>query len=255
MTGWLNPLSNKEKSLQTNNMFSYYGTKKKLAVHYPSPKFDTIIEPFCGAAMYSLHLDNWKKNVILYDKYDKIYLVWDYLINHATEDDIRSLPDLTEGVNLDTLNISIAEKALLGFCANPSSAVPKKTVSARGAKSWQRHQKYFIDNLHKVKHWKIYNDTYKNIENIEATWFIDPPYEYGGIYYHSSASNKLINYEELAKWCLERKGEIIVCENSKANWLPFEPLAKLKGQLHNTLEVIYYKETCEDNINTEIFGY
>jgi len=235
-------------------MFSYYGTKKKLAIHYPSPKYDTIIEPFCGAAMYSLHLDNWKKNVILYDKYDKIFLAWDYLINHATISDIQNLPDLKEGLNLDSININDAEKALLGFCANPASAVPKKTVSARGAKSWPRHKQFFLDNLHKVKHWKIYNDTYKNIGNIEATWFIDPPYEFGGIYYHSSSSNKQINYEELAKWCKERKGEIIVCENSKANWLPFQPLAKLNGQLHQTLEVIYYQENSESIISTEIFG-
>jgi len=222
-------------------MFSYYGTKKKLAKHYPSPSYDTIIEPFCGAAMYSLHENNWEKNVILYDKYDKIFLAWDYLINHAEVSDIKDLPDLFEGLHLDSIQISPAEKALLGFYANPSSAVPKKTVSARGAKSWERHQKYLIDNLHKVKHWKIYQDTYLNIDNIEATWFIDPPYQFGGQYYHSSASNKLMDYDELREWSLKRKGEIIVCENSKADWMDFKPLAELNGQLHKTLEVIYHK--------------
>ena len=223
-------------------MFSYYGTKKKLSKYYPKPKYDTIIEPFCGAAMYSLYEENWTKEVILYDIYDKIYYAWDFLINQATTQDIDNLPDLYEGLNLDNININDCEKALLGFYANPSSAVPKKTVTKRGEKSWPRHKKYLVENLFKIKHWKIYNDTYENINNIKATWFIDPPYEFGGQYYHSSASNKHINYDELSKWCLSRNGQVIVCENSKATWLPFKPLAELKGQLHKTLEVIYYQD-------------
>lgn len=106
-------------------MFSYYGTKKKIAEKYPKPSYDTIIEPFCGAAMYSLYDNNWEKNVILYDKYEKVYKVWNYLIN-ASDNDIKSLPDLIVGLNLDSINISDEEKALLGFYANPASAVPKK---------------------------------------------------------------------------------------------------------------------------------
>jgi hypothetical protein len=223
-------------------MFTYYGTKKKLSPNYPKPSFDTIIEPFAGAAMYSLFENYWEKDVILNDKYDKVYLVWDYLINHASVSDIKALPMLVEGLKLDNLDISEAERHLLGFYANPSSAVPKKTVSARGAKSWERHRNFLIDNLHKVKHWKIYNKSYDELENIKGTWYIDPPYKFGGEYYHSSASNKHIDYEKLAEWCLSRKGEIIVCENDKADWLDFKPLVELKGQLHSTMEVIYYKQ-------------
>jgi hypothetical protein len=179
--------------------------------------------------------------VILYDKYDKVYLSWKYLIESSIED-INGLPDLVEGLNLDTLNISLEEKSLLGFYANPASAVPKKTVTKRGEKSWIRHKKYLIDNHNKIKHWKIFNEVYQNIENINATWYIDPPYQFGGQHYHSSSSNKQINYDELRDWSLSRKGEIIVCENSKADWMEFKPLVELKGQLHTTLEVIYYKE-------------
>lgn len=222
-------------------MFSYYGTKKKLSPNYPSPKFDKIIEPFCGAAMYSLYDDNWKKEVIINDKYDKVYIAWDYLINKASTNDIKKLPDLVEGLNLDTLNLSLEEKSLLGFYCNPASAVPKKTVTKRGESSWNRHKNYLIDNLYKVKHWKIYNKSYEELENVEGTWFIDPPYQFGGQYYHSSANNSHIDYLKLSEWCLSRNGEIIVCENSKADWLPFEPLVELKGQLHTTLEVIYHK--------------
>jgi hypothetical protein len=223
-------------------MFSYYGTKKKIAEKYPIPSYDTIIEPFCGAAMYSLYDKNWEKNVILYDKYEKVYKVWNYLINNASVNDIKSLPDLTIGLNLDTINISDEEKSLLGFYANPASAVPKKTVTQRGANAWNRHKNYLIDNLYKVKHWKIYNDSFINIENIEATWFIDSPYQFGGEHYHSSTSNKHLDYEVLSKWSMERNGEIIVCENDKAKWLDFKPLVEMNGQLHKTMEVIYHRK-------------
>lgn len=46
-------------------MWTYYGTKKRIAKNYPAPIYDTIIEPFAGAAQYSLYGDNWKKKVIL----------------------------------------------------------------------------------------------------------------------------------------------------------------------------------------------
>jgi len=35
-------------------MFSYYGSKKKIVKYYPEPVHDVIIEPFAGAAWYSL---------------------------------------------------------------------------------------------------------------------------------------------------------------------------------------------------------
>lgn len=221
-------------------MFSYYGTKKKLSPNYPKPQFDTIVEPFAGAAMYSLFGNNWEKQVILNDKYDRVYQAWNFLINHASIEDIKGLPGFKAGLKLDDLNISDEEKTLLGFYANPASAVPKKTVSKRGEISWGRHKKYLIDNLYKVKHWKILNEDYNNLENIEATWFIDPPYQFGGQYYHSSVSNNHMDYNELSEWCYSRNGEIIVCENDKADWLPFKPLVELNGQLHKTMEVMYH---------------
>ena len=78
-------------------MWTYYGTKKRIAKNYPAPIYDTIIEPFAGAAQYSLYGDNWKKKVILLDKYDVVSRVWDYLINTATKERILALPNMNIG--------------------------------------------------------------------------------------------------------------------------------------------------------------
>ena len=220
-------------------MWSYYGTKKRIAKCYPSPIYDTIIEPFCGAAQYSLYGDNWKKEVVLYDKYDVIVSIWDWLINDVTERDILSLPDMFHGDKIDE-SLSLPEKQLIGFCINSGSSQPKKTVAKYN--SWNRTKLDIAENLHKVKHWTVEKKSYDEIENEEATWFIDPPYQFGGEWYHSSVSNKHMDYSKLGDYCLNRKGQLIVCENSKSYWLDFKPLVEMNGQLHKTTEVIYEGE-------------
>ena len=83
--------------------------------------------------------------------------------------------------------------------------------------------------------------SYEELVNVEGTWYIDPPYQKQGIYYKHSS--KGINYDELSKWCLSRKGEIIVCENMGATWLDFKPLVDLKGQTHIIqTEAIFYQK-------------
>lgn len=78
-------------------MFYYYGRKKKLAKYYPVPTLNWIIEPFAGSAAYSLHEDNWQKDVLLIEKNERVYKLWSWLINIATPDDIIKMPDLNVG--------------------------------------------------------------------------------------------------------------------------------------------------------------
>lgn len=221
-------------------MWSYYGTKKRIAKHYPEPRHNTIIEPFCGAAQYSLYGDNWKKDVWLNDKYRVVYELWKWLIFEATEWEILALPDMEAGDKVDDhTQLCNEERYLIGFCINSGSAQPKKTVAKYN--SWNRAKVEISENLYKVKHWIVSNYNYNVIENIEATWFIDPPYQYGGEWYQSSVNNKKLDYGRLAEYCNNRNGDVIVCENSKADWLPFRPLVEMNGQLHKTMEVIWTK--------------
>lgn len=79
----------------------------------------------------------------------------------------------------------------------------------------------------KIRHWKLIEGNYSDAPNIEATWFIDPPYIKAGTSYR--ASSRKINFENLAVWCRERHGQTIVCEQDGAEWLPFRPFLKAKS--------------------------
>ncbi len=163
-------------------MWSYYGTKKRIAKYYPKPLYDTIIEPFCGAAQYSLFGDNWKKKVILIDKYKTIIDLWKWLIQ-AKKCDILNLPILKMNESVDDYTqLCSEEKSLIGFYINSGSASPKKT--AKKFNGWTENKKKDIaNNLYKISHWKAFHNEYLNIPNKPSTWFIDPPYQFGGQWY------------------------------------------------------------------------
>ena len=60
---------------------------------------------------------------------------------------------------------------------------------------------------------------------------------------------KKIDFEKLAAWCKEREGQIIVCENTKADWLPFKAMKDMIGSTFKTTEAIYSNEkTSYDNV-------
>lgn len=85
------------------------------------------------------------------------------------------------------------------------------------------------------KQWDIRNASYDTITNQEATWFIDAPYQ--ALCYHKFHN---IDYVKLAQWCQSRLGQVIVCEQDGANWLPFRTFRSVKNRYHNySHEVIW----------------
>ena len=219
-------------------MFYYYGRKKRIVKYYPEPIYDTIIESFAGSAAYAM--EYFEKKVILYEINHKIYSVWKYLQESSIKD-ILGLPILEKGqcLNNEEFNyLSDPEKWTIGLFLNPGSSVPKK--SPGNFCDWdEKHRQLLSSELYKIKHWEIRNESYENAPNIEATWFIDPPYMNAGKYY----TNWKIDYASLGTWCKDRKGQTIVCENAGATWLPFNDLVDLKGQKHNRKEVMWYNES------------
>jgi site-specific DNA-adenine methylase len=216
-------------------MFYYYGRKKQIAKYYPSPHCDTIIEPFAGAAAYSLYGDNWKKNVILIEKDVKVFQIWDWLINYATVEEIRHLPDLKVGEKSSEFLHIVHAATKMAFQFKTIKVTP---ILER---NWEISRRIFAENLYKVKHWTIINGEYSNAPDIEATWFIDPPYK-GDAGMGYRFSSKMLDYEKLSRWALSRKSEIIFCEGNNGDYLPFQPLLNLKGVAGKvSKEMIYYK--------------
>lgn len=201
-------------------MWSYYGSKSIIINSYPPPKYGQIIEPFAGSARYALKY--WDRDVILIDKYHVITDIWKWL-QKCSKKDILSLPsNLKVGDHLDKFTFDCIEaRWLVGFIINKGTIMPKHTVTARAAK--QNNINYSIakiaNNIHKIKHWSIINGDYNDIDNHESTWFIDPPYQFGGHCYKES--NKNIDFIKLGEWCKTRQGQVIVCEAGKADWMPF----------------------------------
>ena len=216
-------------------MFYYYGRKKQIAKHYPSPNCDIIIEPFAGAAAYSFHLDHWQKEIILIEKDPRVADIWDWLINEATPQEIRNLPDLKPGEK--------SSEFLHIIHAATKQAFKYKTIKVTPvlARNWEISKRVMSENLDKVAHWQIICGDYSIAPNIEATWFIDPPYKSDpGMGYHYSS--EMLDYSALAKWSQSRRGEVICCEGLFGDYLPFKPLLDLKGVAGKTSqERIYYQ--------------
>lgn len=212
------------KKITLRPFFTYYGGKWRAAPKYPPPSWDQIIEPFAGSAGYSLR--HFEKNVILYDINPIITTLWDFLI-HASENDIKKIPDKINHV--DELGDNPAEKYLVGFWLNKATTNPSKTPSAWMRKETNPNRANFwgpgvksriIKQLPYIRHWKVFNETYNEIPpTTYSTWFIDPPYQgRDGTHYKHS----VVDYEHLATWCKNLKGQIIVCEQEGADWLPFK---------------------------------
>lgn len=212
-------------------MFSYYGSKSKIIKLYPEPTFDRIIEPFAGSARYSLRY--FEKDVLLCDLSEHVFEVWNYLLQ-ASEGDIRSLPDIPSKTHIDEHGqLSQAEKWLIGFHLCRGKAKPRKV--GHGQNSWSRDRERIAKDLFKIKHWKIVQAPYSSIGNTEATWFIDPPYK--AVQARTNNSDRYehwkVDYVDLARFCVLRRGQVIVCEGDGADWLSFRHLATVNSNTNN----------------------
>jgi site-specific DNA-adenine methylase len=228
-------------------MFSYYGSKSKIVQYYPSPTHDKIIEPFAGSARYSLRY--FEKDILLVDKYKVIVDIWHYL-QRASQKDILGLPRLTKGMDIRTLNLSKEEILFIGYLNAHGISVPQYKVG--NFNSMDSDLKRISKDLFKIKHWKIIHGNYEDLENGYATWFVDPPYQFGGHKYKES--NKNLDFISLSNWCRTRQGQVIVCENTKADWLDFKPVIQMQGSMFKTTEAIWTNfSTQYDNVQLELF--
>lgn len=237
-------------TLKSFRMFPYYGSKSIIARIYPKPVHGLIIEPFAGSARYSLQY--FDRDVILIDKYETVVRIWKWL-QQCSEGDILGLPKLKLGDDIRVLNVSEDEKLFLGMLAGVSGTSPRFKVSPFAAiQNGRKNQlRRIARQLFKIRHWKIEHGDFKDIENQSATWFIDPPYQFGGNGYVCSK----VDYSFLADWSKSRLGQVIVCENTKADWMQFSPMAKMRGAMSTTTEAIWTNQpTCYNSRQAALFS-
>ena len=219
--------------------FTFYGGKWRAAPKYPPPMSGTIIEPFAGSAGYSLRWPDRK--VVLVERDPYVAGTWRYLLS-VSEREILALPDLEEGQSTDDLEVPQEARWLIGWYCGRGLASPRKTQSSwitdyiagvygKGTSpciAWgQPIRQRIASQLSHIRHWTLIEGDYTEAPDVGATWFIDPPYiDKGRHYRHGS---KGIYYPVLASWCRSRRGQVIVCENVGADWLPFQPFIDIKA--------------------------
>jgi hypothetical protein len=146
-------------------------------------------------------------------------LTFEWLIEEAKPQDFASMPDLRVGENSSEFLHIIHAATKMAFHYKTIKVTP---VLAR---NWEISRRIMADSVHKVKHWQVLCGDYSDAPDVEATWFIDPPYKDSpgqGYKYGSDA----LNYNLLADWVKSREGQVICCEGEGGDYLPFEPLLK-----------------------------
>jgi len=227
-------------------LLRYMGSKFTLAKHYPVPLYETIVEPFAGGAGYA-HRYPWKR-IILCELNPAVASCWSWLIS-ASVDEIMNLPvELPVGTDIRTLSISSGAKELIrrwqrvgrNDCWTISNWNNKPGL-------WQESVKISIcESLPKIRHWEVFCGSYSELPNNEhVTTLVDAPYQHVKAY---AKEFEQIDYGHLGNWCQGRKGQVIVCEQQGADWLPFEPFKELtccknrgKKNTHKSKEVIWTK--------------
>jgi site-specific DNA-adenine methylase len=210
--------------------FAYYGAKHGLASKYPRPTRSLIIEPFAGSAGYACY---WARRmpvqVMLCDADEYIVRLWRRLqtMTHAEVDAAIDTALASERTTEPLVAFSGGGSSVAGIVAGYDRKVTPRMY--RDGTTLVRRRIH--RTLPHIRDWTIIHGTYSDLPDIEATWYIDPPYRP-----HSSESAQLagnaythgaqrIDYDQLAHWCENRRGQVIVCEQSPADWLPFTTLA------------------------------
>jgi len=206
-------------------MFYYYGGKASAAPKYPAPQFDTVIEPFAGAAGYSCYwaTQNPDLRFVLIEKDARVADTWRMLLSDAK---LAPLPDVGEKTT-DFLMMTTA-------ASNATARSKRMTVTTRMG-TMLRTQQRRLTRLRRAMRGRttIISGDYTEAPPVEATWFVDPPYQLQatatktvyprGMGYAAGCDAMSMDYTALGQWCRERVGQTIVCEMPGATWLPFEP--------------------------------
>ena len=95
----------------------------------------------------------------------------------------------------------------------------------------------------RIRHWQVIEGDYTAAPDIEATWFIDPPYQTAaGRYYKHQPGD----FAALGAWTSTRQGQVIACDQAGADWLPWTGAMDHKAtpgkqRTGSSAEVVYHR--------------
>lgn len=241
----------------------YYGGKWRAAPLYPQPRHRRIVEPFAGAAGYSLRYAD--HDVVLVEKYPPIAEIWRWLIA-ATPHEVLSIP-LVEHVDELPSWVPEAARFLVRYTLGVGLARMGNSLS-QGFRNqalehptwtcgWDARQRASVaSQVPFIRHWRVIEGDYtraRALLDARTTSFWDPPYfNKAGEKYperpKGTPEQRAAWYAELGEHVRAAPGQVIACENEGATWLPFRAFGTFRRGLNKSegsREVVYYQENGE----------
>jgi hypothetical protein len=218
--------------------------------HYPPPLGETIFEPFAGSAGYSLR--HHEKKVVLWETNQRLNYLWRWLINAATETQIREIPiNVPEGTDIRTLGLSPGQQLLLKNWQRTNNLSECWTISKWGhlTGQWTENTRARVaEESQAIKHWQFRPIDFTEI----GTYSVDPPYIFN---YRYGCPD--FDYETLVRNVnsVPAGSRIIACEavcpktGRVPDYLPFKPShlqvtsRRKKTNNHHSKELLYTVDT------------
>ena len=163
-------------------MWHYFGGKYAAAPKYAPPRHGTIVEPFAGAAGYSCYWlsKNPTTKAVLVERDPRIVDAWRRILA-ATPNEILAWP--TPTIPGRSSDIIITGTAGAGPLRAESHVITTRIIAkfhaSRSRIAWLRGT--IGDRI------EVVEGDYRDAPDIEASWFIDPPYQHQGHQYNLGA--------------------------------------------------------------------
>lgn len=221
-------------------MFYYFGRKGRLAKLYPTPAYGLIIEPFAGSMAYTLH--HRPERAIGIDIDEQVLAVWDHVCG-LTLEELVAYPEPSIGDRVSD------RWSMMAAGSHGTTKAESYLWTERMQRDLRKQKRLALKHLAYAKQQIDYrHGDYRDAPDVEATWFIDPPYQH----VHRGYERDGIDFAELADWCHSRRGQVIVCEQAGATWLPFEPVREIRGTTNKmTTEVAWVRSEAVEQLPLE----
>jgi hypothetical protein len=154
-----------------------------------------IVEPFAGSASYAVRWHEGR-DVMLLDVDAQVVELWAWLLGGCAP-----------GPMQDVFRRLVLKSTTPDLFMTTGKVLRKLNKAKRLARAVR------------ARSWSIRCADYREAPDVEATWFIDPPYQRSADQYRADA----LDYAELWRWCSTRKGQVILCEAADNDWIP-EPV-------------------------------